>query len=152
MRRKTYIYQRAEWPKFRWNGDLLSAQLAAVRHHQGRLLGKMEALGFRFRAEASLLNLTHDALKTSEIEGEVLDREQVRSSLAKRLGLETAGLAPVDRRVDAIVAVVLDATQNFEQPLTADRLFMWHRSLFPDGGRRGTRSRSALGGQMCAAA
>lgn len=134
MRRITYIYQRPEWPSFRWNGDLIAGQLAAVRHHQGRLLGQMEALGFRLRAEATLLTLTQDALKTSEIEGELLDREQVRSSLARRLGLETAGAVPVERKADAIVAVVLDATQNFSQPLTADRLFTWHKWLFPDGG------------------
>lgn len=94
----------------------------------------MEALGFRLRAEATLLTLTQDVLKTSEIEGELLSREQVRSSLARRLGLETAAIAPVGRKADAIVAVVLDATQNFERSLTAERLFLWHRSLFPAAG------------------
>ena len=96
----------------------------------------MEALGFDLRAEATLQTLTQDALKTSEIEGNLLDREQVRSSLARRLGLATAGITPVDRRADAITAVVLDATQNFAQPLTAERLCLWHQSLFPDGGGR----------------
>jgi len=94
----------------------------------------MEALGFRLQSETTLQTLTQDALKTSEIEGELLNREQVRSSLARRLGLEKAGVMPVDGRADAIAAVVLDATQNFERPLTAERLFMWHRSLFPAGG------------------
>ena len=138
MRRITYIYQRPDWPAFRWDGTAIAGQLAAVRHRQGRLLGRMEALGFDLRAEAMLQTLTQDALKTSEIEGELLDHEQVRSSLARRLGLETAGIMPADRRAEAIAAVVLDATQNFAQPLTADRLFSWHRSLFPDGGGRWT--------------
>lgn len=136
MQRITYIYQRPEWPAFRWDSEVIANQLAAVRHRQGRLLGRMEALGFNLRAEATLQTLTQDALKTSEIEGDVLDREQVRSSLARRLGLTTAGIMPADRRAEAIAAVVLDATQNFAQPLTADRLFFWHRSLFPDGGGR----------------
>ena len=134
MRRITYIYQRPEWPSFRWNGNLIADRLAAVRYRQGRLLGRMEALGFQMRAEATLATLTQDALKTSDIEGELLDPAQVRSSLARRLGLESAGVTPTDRRADAIAAVVLDATQNFEQALTAERLFGWHRSLFPDGG------------------
>ena len=136
MRRIVYIHQRSDWPAFGWESDVIASQLAAIRHRQGRLLGRMGALGFDVRAEATLQTLTQDALKTSEIEGDVLDREQVRSSLARRLGLETAGIRPTDRRAEAIAAVVLDATQNFAQPLTADRLFFWHRSLFPDGGGR----------------
>ncbi len=94
----------------------------------------MQALGFQLQAETTLRTLTQDALKTSEIEGEVLDQEQVRSSLARRLGLATAAVLPVSRQVEAIAAVVLDATQSFQQKLTADRLFGWHRDLFPDGG------------------
>ncbi len=133
--RRLYIHQRPEWPAFCWDSDVIASQLAAVRHRQGRLLGRMEALGFDVRAEATLQTLTQDALKTSEIEGDVLDREQVRSSLARRLGLP-AGIRPPDRKAEAIAAVVLDATQNFAQPLTADRLFFWHRPLFPDGGGR----------------
>ena len=136
MRRIAHIHQRADWPAFRWDSHVIASQLAAVRHRQGRLLGRVEALGFDLRAEATLQTLTQDALKTSEIEGDVLDREQVRSSLARRLGLETAGIRPTDRRAEAIAAVVLDATQSFAQPLTADRPFFWHRSLFPDGGGR----------------
>ena len=134
MRRRRYIHERPEWPAFRWDSAAIAGQLAAVRYRQGRLLGRMEALGFQLQSEATLLTLTQDALKTSEIEGELLDREQVRSSLARRMGLERAGIVPIDRGADAIAAVVLDATQNFGQPLTAGRLFLWHRSLFPTGG------------------
>ncbi len=135
MRRITYIYQRLDWPRFRWSSEALSGQLAAVRHHQGRLLGRIEALGFTLRAETMLQTLTRDALKTSEIEGELLDHDQVRSSLARRLGMEKGGLAPVDKKADAIVSVVLDATQRFDQSLTAERLFGWHAALFPNGSR-----------------
>ena len=131
-----YIHQRPEWPAFRWSNDAVAGPLAAVRHRQGRLLGRMETLGFRLRAEATLQTLTQDAIKTSEIEGELLNPEQVRSSVARRLGLDTAGMNPGSRETEAIAAVVLDATQNFAQPVTAARLFAWHRSLFPEGGRR----------------
>jgi Fic family protein len=135
MRRITYIYERADWPRFRWSSKALSDQLAAVRHHQGRLLGRIESLGFKFRAETTLQTLTQDALNTSEIEGELLDRDQVRSSLARRLGMEKGGLRPVDKKADAIAAVVLDATQRFDQTLTTERLFEWHAALFPNEGR-----------------
>ncbi len=135
MRRKTiYIYDRADWPRFRWDAEALAARLGAVRHRQGQLLGKMASLGFAVAEEASLRTLTEEALKTSEIEGEILDRGEVRSSLARRLGLETAGVKPLDRRADAIASVVLDATQNYAQPLTVERLRGWHVALFPDGG------------------
>ncbi len=130
MRKLTYIYEREDWPAFRWDGAALASQLAAVRHHQGRLLGRMEGLGFAIRAEATLLTLTEDAIKTSAIEGETLDLKDVRSSLARRLGMESAGLATIDRRADAIATVVLDATTGFDRPLTAKRLFGWHRALF----------------------
>ena len=132
-----YIYEREDWPKFRWNGHVLSAQLAAVRHHQGRLLGRIESLGMDLRAETTLRTLTLDALKTSEIEGEQLDPEQVRSSLARRLGMDKSGLRPVDERAEAIAGVVLDATQRFQDTLTIERLFRWHETLFPDGNRLG---------------
>lgn len=131
VRRITYIYERADWPRFRWSSDAISDQLAAVRHHQGRLLGRIEALGLHLRAETTLETLTRDALQTSEIEGELLDYGQVRSSLARRLGMETGGLPAVDKKADAIAAVVLDATQRFDQPLTVERLFEWHSMLFP---------------------
>lgn len=129
-----YIYDRPDWPSFRWEIAALSVQLAGVRHRQGRLLGRMEGLGSRLRDEAILGTLIQDAMTTSEIEGEILDREQVRSSLALRLGLESAGLVPVDRHVDGVVAMLLDATQSFAAPLTAARLFAWHAALFPSGG------------------
>jgi Fic family protein len=129
-----YIYDLPEWPAFRWSEAALSRPLAAVRHRQGRLLGRMEALGFDLRAEASLRTLTQDAVKTSAIEGVMLDDVEVRSSLARRLGLDVAGLVPADRQVEGLVTMLLDATQNFDRPLTAARLFGWHAALFPTGG------------------
>ena len=133
--RRTYIHQRTDWPGFRWDSAIISDRLAAVRHHQGRLLGRIEALGVDLRAETTLQTLTRDALKTSEIEGELLDPDQVRSSLARRLGLDTGGVRPVDGRADAIAAILLDATQRFDQVLTVERLFGWHADLFPNGSR-----------------
>jgi Fic family protein len=129
----TYIYEQPDWPKFRWDQNKLAHQLAAVRHRQGRLMGRMQALGFALREEAVLNTLTEDVLKSSEIEGEILDRDQVLSSIARRLGMEVVGLAPVDRDVDGVVEMMLDATQKYEEPLTADRLFGWHAALFPTG-------------------
>jgi Fic family protein len=105
--------------------------LAEVRHRQGRLLGKMENLGFNLQAEVNLQTLTCDVLKSSEIEGELLDAEQVRSSIAHRLGMNIAGLIPADRHVEGIVEMMLDATQQNQQPLSEDRLFGWHAALFP---------------------
>jgi Fic family protein len=127
-----YIHQELEWPNFIVSSEL-SPLLAEVRHLQGRLLGKMEALGFELREEATLQILTQDVLKTSEIEGEKLDLEQVRSSLAKRLGLDKGPSPYVDRNVDGIVDVMLDATRNYNIKLTKDRLFDWHAALFPTG-------------------
>ncbi|MFN3537758.1 MAG: Fic family protein [Brevundimonas sp.] len=129
----TYVHERTEWPAFRWDDRALAQPLAAVRHRQGRLIGRMEALGFPLREEAVLRTLTEDVLKSSEIEGEVLDREQVRSSIARRLGMDVAGLIPADRNVEGVVEMMLDATQNYAQPLNADRLFGWHAALFPTG-------------------
>lgn len=144
MRRKlTYIHERRDRPKFRWDSDGLSDQLAAVRHRQGRLIGRMEALGFPLRLEAVLETLTQDVLKSSEIEGAILDREQVRSSIARRLGLDIGGLKPADRDVEGVVEMMLDATQHHDRPLTEERLFGWHASLFPSG-RSGMR-RIAVG-------
>ena len=107
--------------------------LAAVRHKQGRLLGKLEGLGFQLQAEASLGNLILDVVKSSEIEGEKLPFDQVRSSIARRLGMKVAGLVSVDRNVDGVVEMMLDATQKYEQPLNKERLFGWHGALFPTG-------------------
>ena len=128
-----YIYQTAEWPRFQWDQDALAAHLAEIRHRQGRLLGRMEGLGFRLQKEAELSTLTLDVLKSSEIEGEKLDPAQVRSSIARRLGLDTAGPVPAGHDVEGVVEMMLDATQNFAQPLGEDRLFGWHAALFPTG-------------------
>jgi Fic family protein len=133
------IHERSNWPEFRWNhrGDFVT-QFAAVRHRQGRLIGRMQALGFPLRQEAVLQTLTEDVLKSSEIEGEVFDKDQVRSSIARRLGLDVAGLPSVDRNVEGVVEMMLDATQRYQEKLTQDRLFGWHASLFPTG-RSGMR-------------
>lgn len=129
----TYIHELPEWPNYSWDQEQLTPQLAAVRHRQGRLIGRMEAIGFGLRKEAVLETLTLDVLKSSEIEGEVLNLEQVRSSVARRLGMDIAGAIPADRHVEGVVEMMLDATQNFEAPLTAERLFSWHAALFPTG-------------------
>jgi len=128
-----YIYEEKDWPKFRWRDEQLAALLADVRHRQGRLLGRMEALGFPLRTEAVLHTLTEDVLKSSEIEGEKLDKDQVRSSIARRLGLDIAGLVPADRDVEGVVEMMLDATQRYKDKLTDERLFGWHAALFPTG-------------------
>jgi Fic family protein len=129
----TYIHQLPEWPRFQWDSTRIGGQLAAVRHRQGRLLGRMERLGFALRAEANLQSLTEEVVKSSEIEGESLDRDQVRSSIARRLGMEIGALAPGDRNVEGIVEIILDATENYAAPLTAERLYGWHAALFPTG-------------------
>jgi Fic family protein len=128
-----YIHEIAGWPELHWRLEGLTEQLAAVRHKQGRLIGRMEALGFDLRAEASLQTLTEDVVKSSAIEGEVLDRDQVRTSLARRLGVEIGALAPADRHVDGVVEMILDATRKNQDALTAERLFGWHAALFPTG-------------------
>lgn len=133
-----YIYEREDWPKLTWSQERLAGQLAGVRHRQGRLIGRMEGLGFSLRNEAVLQTLTQDVLKSSEIEGERLDRDQVRSSIARRLGLDIGGLAPSDRDVEGVVEMMLDATQRYADPLTEERLFAWHSALFPTG-RSGMR-------------
>ena len=128
-----YIHELQDWPRFHWNREQLAEPLAAVRHRQGRLIGHMEALGFNLRQEAVLQTLTADVLKSSEIEGEKLDAEQVRSSIARRLGMDIGALKPADRNVEGVVEMMLDATRHYDQPLTAERLFAWHASLFPTG-------------------
>src|SRR5438045_1968164 len=115
-----FIHERSGWPSFSWDSDELAGPLAQARHEQGKLLGKMEALGFELRSEASLTVLTSDVVKTSAIEGESLNPLEVRSSIARRLGLDAAGLPMAGRDVEGIVEVMLDATQNFELPLSAD--------------------------------
>jgi Fic family protein len=133
-----YVHERARWPEFTWNIEAIAPALAAVRHEQGRLLGKMEALGFELQIEASVAVLTSEVVKSSAIEGEVLDADEVRSSIARRLGLSAAGLRKAGRDVEGVVEMMLDATRNFEPPLTKSRLFDWHASLFPTG-RTGMR-------------
>lgn len=128
-----YIHQLAQWPEFTWNQEVLHPVLIRLRLQQGKLLGKMEALGFELKAEANLETLTQEIIKSSEIEGEFLDAQQVRSSIARKLGMEIAGLVHADRHVDGIVEMMLDATQNYSTELTKERLYSWHAALFPTG-------------------
>lgn len=131
--KRIYIHQQKGWPGFYWQPERLVNPLALVRHRQGRLIGRMEALGFKLRNEATLHTLTLDVLKSSEIEGEFLNADQVRSSIARRLGMDIAGLVPADRNVEGIVEMMLDATQNYQAILTGKRLFSWHAAMFPTG-------------------
>lgn len=140
----TYIHEQSGWPDFTWDVDSLAEALGEARHNQGRLLGRMEAHGFDVRSQASLAVLTSDVVKSSAIEGENLDPQQVRSSIARRLGLDAAGLPKASRDVDGVVEMMLDATQNFRKPLTRKRLFDWHASLFPTG--RSGMNRITVGG------
>lgn len=128
-----YIHELDDWPLLEWDGKRVADRLAAVSRRQGRFAARMEGLGFKLQAEATLETLTQDVLKSSEIEGEILDREQVRSSIARRLGIEVGALTPADRDVEGVVEMMLDATRNFQAPLTAERLFAWHAALFPTG-------------------
>ena len=128
-----YIYERPDWPHFRWDRQRLAEPLAAIGRQQGRFIGHMESLGFRLREDAVLRTLTTDVLSTSAIEGERLNAETVRSSIARRMGVEIAGLKPADRNVEGVVEMTLDATRNYAAPLDAERLFGWHAALFPTG-------------------
>lgn len=128
-----YLWEKQDWSAFSWDEKALAKPLALVSREQGRLLGKMEALGFELSSEANLRTLTEDVVKSSEIEGEKLERDQVRSSIARRLGMNVGGLVPADRNVEGVVEMMLDATSNYEQALTEDRLFSWHAALFPTG-------------------
>jgi Fic family protein len=132
---RSYIHELSAWPHFAWDDARLSVPLAAARHLQGRLGGQMHALGFNLQQQAVLRTLTDEVLKSSEIEGEMLNGDQVRSSVARRLGMDIGGLTPADRHVEGIVEMMLDATQRYDQPLTQDRLFGWHAALFPTGYR-----------------
>src|SRR5579864_3109325 len=111
-----YIHERKEWPEFNWDQARLALLLGEVRHLQGRLLGRMEEVGFQSREQATLQTLTQDVVKTSEIEGEKLDAQQVRSSLARRMGMDIGALPPIDRNVEGIVEVMLDATREHDAP------------------------------------
>ncbi|MDO8369952.1 MAG: Fic family protein [Candidatus Nitrotoga sp.] len=128
-----FVWEQSDWPLWRFDASVLSTALISVRHSQGRLLGRMEGLGFALRNQATLQVLTEDVLKTSEIEGQQLNPDAVRSSIARRLGVDIGALAPADRHVDGVVEMVLDATSGFANPLTRKRLFGWHAALFPTG-------------------
>lgn len=128
-----YIWQRPKWPEWQFDSGRLSELLSKVTLERGRLLGGMQALGFKLAEEATLRVLTDDVIKSSEIEGEKLNPESVRSSLARRLGMDIGALAPTDRHVDGVVEMVIDATQRYDQTLTEERLFGWHAALFPTG-------------------
>lgn len=130
---KIYIYQKEDWPNFKWDSKEIILPLSNVRYLQGKLLGKMEALGFELKNEAVLETLTTEVIKSSEIEGLVLDLDQVRSSIARRLGIKVSGLVPSDRNVDGVIEMMIDATQNTNKTMTAERLFGWHSAIFPSG-------------------
>ena len=128
-----YIWQSADWPSWRYDLSALTGLLTEVSHAQGLLIGRLADVGMALRDQASLAALTEDVVKTSEIEGELLNVESVRSSIARRLGVDIGAVAPVDRHVEGIVEMVLDATSRSAKPLTAERLFGWHAALFPTG-------------------
>ena len=130
-----YVHGSLEWPRLTWDAGEVGGLLARVRHQQGRLLGRMESMGFEVRSESNLAMLVRDVMKTSAIEGEKLDDEEVRSSIGRRLGLDVAGLKRPSRDVEGVVEMMMDATGRWNEPLTEERLFGWHRSLFPTGGR-----------------
>ncbi|MDP7329905.1 MAG: Fic family protein [Candidatus Marinimicrobia bacterium] len=128
-----WIHEHKNWPNFSWDTEKLASKLADIRYQQGLLLGKMKGLGFALKSEANLNMLTNDVIKSSAIEGENLNPEEVRSSIARRLGLDVAGLVPSSRNVDGVVELMLDATQNYAVPLSKERLFGWQSALFPTG-------------------
>ncbi|HEX4839332.1 MAG TPA: Fic family protein [Rhabdochlamydiaceae bacterium] len=131
-----YIHELKDWPRFVWNQERLSELLIQLRHLEGRLIGGMESIGFHFRDETVLQVLTQDVVKSSEIEGEILDKTLVRSSVARHLGMDIAGLKNTDRNIEGVVEMTLDATQKFDEPLTKERLLKWHALLFPSGNKR----------------
>lgn len=128
-----YLWQAGHWPALRYDLSALAPALAEVSHAQGLLLGRLADVGTPLRDQASLATITEDVLETSAIEGELLNEQTVRSSVARRLGVDIGALAPADRRVDGVVEMVLDAAQRCAAPLTAERLFGWHAALFPTG-------------------
>ena len=134
--RRIYIHDDPAWPNMHWQEERIADRLTALKYRQGWLRGRMEALGFELRMDAHLDTLTEEAVRSSAIEGEVLDTEQVRSSVARRLGMEAGGISAVDRHVDGVVEMTLDATQGYDRPLTPDRLFGWQAGLFPSGRNR----------------
>ncbi|MCX5810965.1 MAG: Fic family protein [Proteobacteria bacterium] len=128
-----YIHELPDWPQFHWSQEALAQRLAALRYRQGQLIGRMETMGFSFRSEAVFQTLTLDVLKSSEIEGEILNREEVRSSIARHLGMDIGTPVSVSGNVEGAVEMMIDATQKYDKPLTKERLFGWHTSLFPSG-------------------
>ena len=128
-----YLHHSKDWPNFKWDNDILLPYVSKVRDLQGRLIGRMEAMGFELREEAVLETLTEDIVKSSEIEGELLNPKEVRSSVARRLGMEISGLLNASRDVEGVVDMMLDATQKYNAPLTKDRMCGWHAALFPTG-------------------
>jgi len=128
-----YIYEYKNWTDFSWQDKVINALFGEVRLMQGKIIGQMNALGFSAKEEATLTALTSDVVKSSEIEGELLNYEQVRSSIARRLGINTAGLVPSSRHIEGVVEMMLDATQRYDLPLNEKRLFGWHAALFPTG-------------------
>ena len=133
QRMSVFLYQKDKWPNFTWRIDEIVNLLSEVRNLQGRLIGKMESLGFDLRNEALLDTLTLDVIKSTEIEGEILNSDQVRSSIARKLGMSISGSVRSDRNVDGMVEMMIDANQNCHKPLTVERLFDWHAALFPTG-------------------
>ncbi len=142
-----WIHEHENWPCFTWDSAALALKLADIRYRQGRLLGRMQGLGFELRQEACLDTLTHDVVKSSAIEGDILNSQEVRSSIAQRLGMDMAGLVPTSRNVEGVVEMMLDATQGFSRPLTKERLFDWHAALFPTG-RSGMRRITVAGWRL----
>lgn len=128
-----YIYEHSNWTKFTWQDKSINVVFGEVRLMQGKIIGQMNTLGFSAKEEATLTALTLDVVKSSEIEGELLNYDQVRSSIARRLGINIAGLVPSNRHIEGVVEMMLDATQRYTAPLTEDRLFGWHAALFPTG-------------------
>jgi Fic family protein len=128
-----YIYEYNNWTKFTWNEAAINSIFGEVRNLQGRIVGHMNTLGFAAKEEAALTTLTLDVIKSSEIEGEKHDFEQVRSSIARKLGINIGGLMPTNRNIDGIVEMMIDATHSYQKPLTNKRLFGWHAALFPTG-------------------
>jgi Fic family protein len=131
--RKVYIHQQNNWPNFYWDESAVAMVLAGVRYKQGRVIGLINTLGFSQKNESQIETLAKDVLKSSEIEGELLDLQQVRSSLARKLGISIAGMKASDRKVDGVVEMMLDATQNYDEPLLKKRMCKWHELLFPTG-------------------
>ena len=139
-----YLHHSKDWPKFNWDNDTLLPYVSKVRDLQGRLIGRMEGIGFELKEEAVLETLTEDIVKSSEIEGELLNPEEVRPSVARRLGMEISGLPNASRDVEGVVEMMLDANKKYKDPKTKERRCGWHAALFPTG-RRGMQKITGWG-------